>query len=1359
MLKKIAITFLLFISIFSFSQKNRNTVGFIENKGQIIDQNQKENKSVLYLLNTNGLNVQLRKNGFSYDVFEIKTKPTTKTKKQKEEFNLNKFENQAEIKEKIKFHRVDIDFLNSNSNVKLISEEKSVDYDNYYNVVHAPNGITNVHKYQKVTYQNIYNKIDVVFFIPEDSTKVVEYNFVVKPGGKISDIQMQFKGAKTELANNKIKMATRFGAMEETLPMSWIEEENNKKQVSIHYKKIKNNVYGLESSEDVTGKRVIIDPVPIRLWGTYYGDNTNNFYTLGDASITTDSNGNAFMSGSTSAPNTFYATSGAHQTSIPQDIYLDTNGIIVKFNPNGNRLWGTYYGGTNYNHISDIKIDYENNVVITGITQATTNISSIGAFKPNLTGDSDAFLAKFNESGIRIWGTYFGGENNDTAFALDIDNSNNIYIVGFTLSLSGISYNCNFQPQLYDGPQYDLDAFVAKFNKNGNITWGTYAGGEKQDQFTTIVVKDNYLVVGGNTLSFNNISTVGVFQENHDINTHTDGMIFKFSNDGNRLWSTYYGGEQVDYIYAIEADDENNIYIGGETASNNNITTPGSFESSNPNLYKGYIAKLNNNGSRIWGSYLEAILVYSIIFKNNSIYIGGTDDNYTITSNLTNSCSYRIGGNHEGFIGKFSKQCDLIWGSFVGGNSTFERTVIAIDPNNNIIVSGLTTEANNGVTDSNSFQPSILGNFRNYFLMKFNEGELCSINFTPTSNSPYCINSTISFNNIPSGYNYTWIGPNGFTSNLQYPTINNVNSLNSGLYTLNISDNLVCGCQKDYTFNIIVGDNTKPIPTTNPLPTINGDCNTIISLPTATDNCAGLINGITTDQLTNLLPGTHTIHWTYNDGNGNIETQNQTVTINAVSLPITSSPQIFCIEQTTTINDITITGQNIKWYDAPTNGNLLPNTTALVNGTTYYASQTINGCESNRVPVLVQIQNTPTPSGNTNQSFCSTANATVADIITNGINTIWYNSATSTTPLANTTLLANNTTYYATQTINGCVSANRLAVTISLINTLNATNYSTVICDNLNDNTEISNLNTYNSNLISSTGNIFSYYNSYNDALSQNSAGQITNSTNYNLVLGTNTFYVRIASPNTCFQIVTLTIDLVSKPIIPINNIEPLCEGRNITLNGGNNYDSYTWATGETSQQITITQPGNYSVIVTENHGTTTCTSTKNFVVVNSNIATIQEIISSDWTDNNNTITVILHNNSQGDYEYSLNGIDFQDSNVFNNLEAGEYTVFVRDKNGCGMVSGELYLLMYPKFFTPNGDGYNDYWKIKFSENEPNLAVKIFDRYGKLLKHLGMNSMGWDGKYLGKDVPSSDYWFVVTRENGKELKGHFSLKR
>ena len=83
---------------------------------------------------------------------------------------------------------------------------------------------------------------------------------------------------------------------------------------------------------------------------------------------------------------------------------------------------------------------------------------------------------------------------------------------------------------------------------------------------------------------------------------------------------------------------------------------------------------------------------------------------------------------------------------------------------------------------------------------------------------------------------------------------------------------------------------------------------------------------------------------------------------------------------------------------------------------------------------------------------------------------------------------------------------------------------------------------------------------------------------------------------------------------------------------------------------------------------------------------------------------------------------------------------------------------MYPKFFTPNGDGYNDTWAIKYSHIEPNLKVDIFDRYGKLLKRL-TNKNSWDGKYNGYELPSTDYWFVVTRENGKEYRGHFNMKR
>ena len=221
----------------------------------------------------------------------------------------------------------------------------------------------------------------------------------------------------------------------------------------------------------------------------------------------------------------------------------------------------------------------------------------------------------------------------------------------------------------------------------------------------------------------------------------------------------------------------------------------------------------------------------------------------------------------------------------------------------------------------------------------------------------------------------------------------------------------------------------------------------------------------------------------------------------------------------------------------------------------------------------------------------------------------------------------------------------------------------------------------------------------------------------------------------------------------------PICEGSSITITAGNGYNSYLWSTNETTPSIVVSQPGSYSVTVTENHGTLVCTTSKDFTVVQSNIGSISEIISSDWTDTENTITVLLSGSSTGDYEYSLDGIHYQESNVFNGLQSGLYTVYINDRNGCGEVKETVFLLMYPKFFTPNGDGYNDFWKIQFSENEPHLRVQIFDRYGKFIKELGSNTQGWDGTYLGKMLPSTDYWFTVTRENAKVYKGHFSLKR
>ena len=319
-------------------------------------------------------------------------------------------------------------------------------------------------------------------------------------------------------------------------------------------------------------------------------------------------------------------------------------------------------------------------------------------------------------------------------------------------------------------------------------------------------------------------------------------------------------------------------------------------------------------------------------------------------------------------------------------------------------------------------------------------------------------------------------------------------------------------------------------------------------------------------------------------------------------------------------------------------------------------------------------------------------------------------------------------------------------------------NYNTLICDNENNNNENVNLSSFNSSLITNSGNyMFSYYKTQNGAITLNNTEIITDFSTYNLNVINKIIYVVITDSFGCSSIANLDLTLIKTPVITLKEKYYLCENFTVTLTENDLFDSYTWSTGELTPSITVDKPGNYTLTVTQINGSVICSTTKVVTVILSNPAKVNMLITQDWTANDNVIIVQV--TGLGNYEYSLNNIDYQDSNVFNNLDIGEYTIFVRDKFGCGVVSADIYLLVYPKFFTPNGDGYNDTWKIKFRNNEPNLKIKIFDKLGKLLKDIYNNSEGWNGKFNGQELPSNDYWFTVIRENGKEYKGHFTLKR
>ena len=197
----------------------------------------------------------------------------------------------------------------------------------------------------------------------------------------------------------------------------------------------------------------------------------------------------------------------------------------------------------------------------------------------------------------------------------------------------------------------------------------------------------------------------------------------------------------------------------------------------------------------------------------------------------------------------------------------------------------------------------------------------------------------------------------------------------------------------------------------------------------------------------------------------------------------------------------------------------------------------------------------------------------------------------------------------------------------------------------------------------------------------------------------------------------------------------------------------FEWSTGEDTATIEVNAPGSYSVRVSNTDG---CFKDRTINVLPSNIATITDIEIVD-ASGNNSITAIV--SGEGDYEFALDNIDgpYQDSSTFEDVQPGLYTVFVRDKNNCGIIDDIVSVIGFPKFFTPNNDGVNDTWAIKGANSTffPGSEVNIFNRFGKLVAQIDIDNPGWDGTFNGKLLPSDDYWFSVKLfdRDGNPVKG------
>ncbi|MDQ1167095.1 T9SS type B sorting domain-containing protein [Flavobacterium sp. SORGH_AS_0622] len=670
-----------------------------------------------------------------------------------------------------------------------------------------------------------------------------------------------------------------------------------------------------------------------------------------------------------------------------------------------NIQWQNTIGGNDYDWCDFIEKTSDGNYISGGYSYS--NIS--GDKNENSRGQNDFWFFKLDDlTGNLLWQKTIGGTSNDHLVSAK-ETTDGGYILG-GYSSSGISGEKTQNTKGGD------DYWVVKLDSNRNIVWDKTYGGTGTDRLTCIIeTEDGGYLIGGESDS--NISG----DKNENSKGSIDIWVIKIDNLGTIVWQKTIGGNAADLISSISKTNDHKYVVVSSSSSN----ISGDKTQNSKGIFDYWILKLDLDGSIIWqntiggnnGDYAKSIIATA----DGNYFIGG-DSSSRISGDKTENT---INNSNDVWLVKLNNNGQLIWQKNFGGDDTEIFSNMRLTSDNGLVlgimsysgISGIKTEASQGNRD--------------YWIIKLDS------------------------NNI-----LEW-------------------------------DKAFGGSSVDQTQSIVQSNDGSYVIAGWSQSDISGD---------KTENKSGLQD-----------------FWILKFNVCN------------TAEPIADLSQSFCTQQNATLSDVQIIGQNIKWYDTGFSAYSLPSTTVLENDRTYYVSQTLNNCESERLAITVKIQDTPNPIANSPQQFCIQKNATINDIEIIGQNIKWYESTSSNNTLSEETSLENGITYYASQTISNCES-DRIPITVNILE----------------------------------------------------------------------------ATDRDC-----------------INLVEEL---------------------------------------------------------------------------------------------------------------------------------------PFPKFFTPNGDGFNDLWTINPAYLAPNAGIKIFDRYGKFIKELAPGT-SWDGNYIGRQEPAADYWFIVKRLNGTEFRGHFSLKR
>jgi len=585
-------------------------------------------------------------------------------------------------------------FLGGNPHVAIEGNRRTPGVFNYLHGNDPAGWHTSVPSYGEIVYRDLWPAIDLKL---RDEHGSLKYEFVVRPGAKVSDIRMAYTGDESLslVAGGAMQVGTALGALRDSAPVTYQDIAGKRSAVASRYAMQGKHGFGfvVTGAYDRT-RALIIDPG--LQYSTFLGGNSDDYATA----IAVDASGNTYIVGTTQSPD-FPTTAGAFDRTGAASNSLEA--FVTKLNPTGSALvYSTYLGGSNFEWGRGLAVDAAGNVYVAGQTKSSDFPTTGGAFDRTFNVDTcprcgidqyDAFVTKLNASGSAlVYSTFLGGFDIDDALGIAVDATGSAYVVGETGS-ANFPTTAGAFARTRSG---EFDAFLTKLNPSGSaLVFSTYLGGDLVDYAGRVAVDGaGSAYVLGTTRSTTFPTTAGAFDTTP--NGQFDVFVTKFNAAGSALvYSTLLGGASSDGPGDLVVDGTGAAIVTGGTSSADFPTTAGAFQTVLRGGGDAFVTKLNPAGSALvystlfGGSDFDSASGLAVDSAGNTYIAGGTSSvDLPVTAGAVDAT---LNGGGDAMVASLDASgATLRYATYLGGANSDGASCIARDSSGALYVAGKT---------------------------------------------------------------------------------------------------------------------------------------------------------------------------------------------------------------------------------------------------------------------------------------------------------------------------------------------------------------------------------------------------------------------------------------------------------------------------------------------------------------------------------------------------------------------------------------------------------------------------------------------------------------------------------------------